>query len=128
MCTFACRKKSDDPSGRGSLLRSWGDKDPLKRPSCALLLTLAQAILRHADTHTLSTVVTSRSAYSHVAVILSWSCLQTHTLFHWVVGAVGVCHEKCVMLERLTVFLTAGNKPAMTTVTAPAQMFQVRSL
>jgi len=55
-----CRKKSDDTAGKSSLLRSWGDKDPLKRPSCALLVTLAQTILRHADAHTLTTVVSSR--------------------------------------------------------------------
>lgn len=55
-----CRKKSDDTAGKSSLLRSWGDKDPLKRPACALLVTLAQAILHHADAHTLTTVVSSR--------------------------------------------------------------------
>ena len=55
-----CRKKSDDTAGKSSLLRSWGDKDPLKRPSCALLVSLAQAILRHADAHTLTTIVSSR--------------------------------------------------------------------
>jgi hypothetical protein len=65
-----CRKKSDDTAGKSSLLRSWGDKDPLKRPSCALLVTLAQTILRHADAHTLTTVVSSRQA----------SCL--HKLLH----------------------------------------------
>jgi len=54
------RKKSDDTAGKSSLLRSWGDKDPLKRPSCALLVTLAQAILRHADAHTLTKMVSSR--------------------------------------------------------------------
>ncbi|KAL0021866.1 hypothetical protein WJX77_009321 [Trebouxia sp. C0004] len=54
------KKKSDDTAGKSSLLRSWGDKDPLKRPSCALLVTLAQAVLRHADAHTLTTVVSSR--------------------------------------------------------------------
>ena len=54
------RKKSDDTSGKSSLLRSWGDKDPLRRPSCALLVTLAQAILRHADAHTLTAALTSR--------------------------------------------------------------------
>ncbi|KAA6426422.1 MAG: hypothetical protein FRX49_03533 [Trebouxia sp. A1-2] len=35
-----CRKKDDDTAGKSSLLRSWDDKDPLKRPSCALLVIL----------------------------------------------------------------------------------------
>ncbi|KAL0027614.1 hypothetical protein WJX79_002615 [Trebouxia sp. C0005] len=54
------KKKDDDTAGKSSLLRSWDDKDPLKRPSCALLVTLIQAILRHADAHTLTTTVSSR--------------------------------------------------------------------
>ncbi len=89
------RKKSDDTAGKSSLLRSWGDKDPLKRPSCALLVTLAQAILRHADAHTLTKMVSSRRggclhelSHTHthpgflIANRLSIHLPATHSLSH----------------------------------------------
>ena len=59
----ACRVQKTEGSTAskgGSLLRAWGDKDPLKRPSCALLVTLVQSVLRQADTVTVTAVVTSR--------------------------------------------------------------------
>lgn len=57
-----CRvqKIAGTASKGGSLLRSWGDKDPLKRPSCALLVTLVQTTLKQADTVTVTAIITSR--------------------------------------------------------------------
>ena len=43
-----------------SLLRAWGVSDPLKRPSCALLVDLVQTLLIHADTVTVTAVITCR--------------------------------------------------------------------
>ncbi len=83
-----CRKKSDDTAGKSSLLRSWGDKDPLKRPACALLVTLAQGILRHADTHTLTTMVSSRQG----GCLHEVSHIHTHVPYFLVVKwTVGSC-------------------------------------
>ena len=57
-----CRlKQTDGTASKGtSLLRAWGEKDPLKKPSCALLVTLVQAMLHHADEVSVTAIVTSR--------------------------------------------------------------------
>ncbi len=94
------RKKSDDTAGKSSLLRSWGDKDPLKRPSCALLVTLAQAILRHADAHTLTKMVSSRRggclhelSHTHTHTHIPAFSLQTDCQFTCLQPT--VCHTPC---------------------------------
>ena len=57
-----CRRKSDDPSSKGSLLRQWASKDPLKQPTCALLVNLVQAMLSNADSFSLTHICSSRQA------------------------------------------------------------------
>lgn len=42
------------------LLRLWYDKDAMKRPTCAIFVELAHAVLEHADGTVLLTAIASR--------------------------------------------------------------------
>lgn len=100
-CTYSaatvCRvKKAEGTASKGgSLLRSWGDKDPLKRPSCALLVCLVQSMLRQADTVTITAVVTSRCD----GLFLVGGCLSfVHILLVTQDGVTGQRYHQSVML------------------------------